>query len=85
MATERYAFVAEWLDPNAGVTWRYQLFYYFKTKEVEMVRRSRFLHSGCDHPSMHVWALGDYQQRASTCILPRMQVSVLMIAGALAD
>eukprot|EP00873_Tetraselmis_striata_P014003 jgi/Tetstr1/434267/TSEL_023374.t1 len=37
MATERYAFVAEWLDPNAGVTWRYQLFYYFKTKEVEMI------------------------------------------------
>jgi hypothetical protein len=37
MATERYAFVTEWTDPNTEVQWRYQLFYYYKTNEIEMV------------------------------------------------
>eukprot|EP00192_Tetraselmis_astigmatica_P010881 CAMPEP_0117657936 /NCGR_PEP_ID=MMETSP0804-20121206/5595_1 /TAXON_ID=1074897 /ORGANISM="Tetraselmis astigmatica, Strain CCMP880" /LENGTH=364 /DNA_ID=CAMNT_0005464421 /DNA_START=241 /DNA_END=1331 /DNA_ORIENTATION=+ len=36
MATERYAFVTEWTDPNTEVTWQYQLFYYYNTGEVEM-------------------------------------------------
>mmetsp|Transcript_21800 Transcript_21800/g.52094 ORF Transcript_21800/g.52094 Transcript_21800/m.52094 type:complete len:375 (-) Transcript_21800:558-1682(-) len=35
--SERYAFVTEWTDPNTEVTWRYQLFFYFKTGEIEMV------------------------------------------------
>ncbi|WIA11558.1 hypothetical protein OEZ85_011667 [Tetradesmus obliquus] len=34
--SQRYAFVAEWLDPNSGVLWRYQLFYYKDTNELEM-------------------------------------------------
>jgi hypothetical protein len=33
----RLAFIAEWLDPNSGVLWRYQLFYYPATGEIEMV------------------------------------------------
>jgi hypothetical protein len=36
--SQRYAFIAEWLDPNSGVLWRYQLFYYKDTNELEMVR-----------------------------------------------
>lgn len=32
----RLAFVAEWLDPNTGVLWKYQLFYYPESKELEM-------------------------------------------------
>jgi hypothetical protein len=35
--SQRYAFIAEWLDPNSGVLWRYQLFYYKDTNELEMV------------------------------------------------
>jgi hypothetical protein len=38
--SQRYAFIAEWLDPNSGVLWRYQLFYYKDTNELEMVRAS---------------------------------------------
>ncbi|KAL6754216.1 nucleoside diphosphate kinase [Haematococcus lacustris] len=37
MATVRHAFIAEWLDPASSVIWKYQLFYYPETKEVEMV------------------------------------------------
>eukprot|EP00878_Enallax_costatus_P033073 GHUV01036457.1.p1 GENE.GHUV01036457.1~~GHUV01036457.1.p1 ORF type:complete len:120 (+),score=32.60 GHUV01036457.1:575-934(+) len=33
---QRYAFIAEWLDPNSGVLWRYQLFWYPDTSEIEM-------------------------------------------------
>eukprot|EP00775_Hariotina_reticulata_P006258 gene6258-6496_t len=36
MIAARLAFIAEWLDPNSGVLWRYQLFYYPATGEVEM-------------------------------------------------
>lgn len=36
----RYAFVAEWLDPNSGYLWKYQLFFYPETNEVEMVSSS---------------------------------------------
>ncbi|GBF99249.1 nucleoside diphosphate kinase [Raphidocelis subcapitata] len=32
----RLAFEAEWLDPSSGVLWRYQLFFYPVTGEVEM-------------------------------------------------
>ncbi|KAI8472949.1 MAG: nucleoside diphosphate kinase [Monoraphidium minutum] len=32
----RLAFLADWLDPSSGVLWRYQLFYYVDTGEVEM-------------------------------------------------
>lgn len=35
--SQRYAFIAEWLDPNTGVLWRYQLFWYPDNFEVEMV------------------------------------------------
>lgn len=42
--SQRYAFVAEWLDPNSGVLWRYQLFYYKDTNELEMVRDSNESH-----------------------------------------
>lgn len=35
---QRYAFIAEWLDPNTAVLWRYQLFWYPDTLEIEMVR-----------------------------------------------
>ncbi|MEW5319871.1 MAG: hypothetical protein WDW38_010990 [Sanguina aurantia] len=35
--TARLCFISEWLDPNSGVIWKYQLFYYPNTKEVEMV------------------------------------------------
>lgn len=34
---DRFAFIAEWLDPNTGVLWKYQLFYYPQTSEIEMV------------------------------------------------
>lgn len=37
-ASLRYCFISDWLDPNSGVSWKYQLFYYPDTKEVEMVR-----------------------------------------------
>ena len=37
MAT-KYAFIAEWLDPGTGYLWKYQLFFYAETNEVEMVR-----------------------------------------------
>eukprot|EP00199_Chlamydomonas_sp_CCMP681_P001950 CAMPEP_0119109454 /NCGR_PEP_ID=MMETSP1180-20130426/17919_1 /TAXON_ID=3052 ORGANISM="Chlamydomonas cf sp, Strain CCMP681" /NCGR_SAMPLE_ID=MMETSP1180 /ASSEMBLY_ACC=CAM_ASM_000741 /LENGTH=379 /DNA_ID=CAMNT_0007095211 /DNA_START=57 /DNA_END=1196 /DNA_ORIENTATION=+ len=46
MADERLCFVTDWLDPNAGVLWKYQLFYYPATREVEMVdikNRKHFL------------------------------------------
>ncbi|GIL72238.1 hypothetical protein Vretimale_290 [Volvox reticuliferus] len=33
----RYCFISEWLDPSSGVLWKYQLFWYPETKEVEMV------------------------------------------------
>lgn len=35
-AEARLAFLTEWLDPNSGVKWIYQLFYYPATKEVEV-------------------------------------------------
>jgi nucleoside-diphosphate kinase len=34
----RFAFVTEWLDPQSGILWKHQLFYYPESKEVEMVR-----------------------------------------------
>lgn len=40
-AVERWAFVADWTDPNSGVRWTYQLFAYLvpgAPLEVEMVR-----------------------------------------------
>ncbi|PNH12910.1 Nucleoside diphosphate kinase 7 [Tetrabaena socialis] len=42
----RYCFITEWLDPNSGVLWKYQLFWYPESKEVEMVdikNRRQFL------------------------------------------
>ncbi|KAG1680831.1 hypothetical protein FOA52_008164 [Chlamydomonas sp. UWO 241] len=33
----RLCFISEWLDPNSGVLWRYQLFFFKNTNEVEMV------------------------------------------------
>lgn len=33
---QRYAFIAEWLDPQSGLLWKYQLFFYPDTSEVEM-------------------------------------------------
>lgn len=35
---QRYAFIAEWLDSNSGVLWKYQFFFYPDSNEVEMVR-----------------------------------------------
>lgn len=35
-SSERLAFTAEWLDTVSGVLWRYQLFFYPSTGEVEM-------------------------------------------------
>mmetsp|Transcript_18010 Transcript_18010/g.32887 ORF Transcript_18010/g.32887 Transcript_18010/m.32887 type:complete len:383 (-) Transcript_18010:16-1164(-) len=35
-AQVRYCFITEWLDPNSGVLWKHQLFYYPQSKEVEM-------------------------------------------------
>lgn len=38
---ERWAFIADWLDPNSGVRWTYQLFAYLVSDgplEIEMVR-----------------------------------------------
>jgi len=35
MAT-KYAFIAEWLDPGTGYLWKYQLFFFAETNEVEM-------------------------------------------------
>eukprot|EP00803_Ostreobium_quekettii_P001962 evm.model.scf_1540.1 EVM.evm.TU.scf_1540.1 scf_1540:9235-12428(-) len=32
----RHAFVTEWLDPNSGIRWTYQLFHYPAVGEVEM-------------------------------------------------
>ncbi|PNW75835.1 hypothetical protein CHLRE_12g558700v5 [Chlamydomonas reinhardtii] len=36
-ANLRYCFISEWLDPASGILWKYQLFYYPESKEVEMV------------------------------------------------
>lgn len=36
MPAARYAFLTEWLDPNSGYLWKYQLFFYPETNEVEM-------------------------------------------------
>ena len=33
----RYAFIADWYDPNAALTRKYQLFYYPNDSTVEMV------------------------------------------------
>ena len=33
----RYAFIADWYDPNAALTRKYQLFYYPSDSTVEMV------------------------------------------------
>ena len=38
LPSPRLCFITEFLDPNSGVLWKYQLFYYPDTKEVEMVR-----------------------------------------------
>jgi hypothetical protein len=41
-STERWAFLADWQDPNSGVRWTYQLFAYLVPDahvEVEMVRQ----------------------------------------------
>lgn len=32
----RLCFICDWLDPSSGVLWKYQLFYYPETKEVEV-------------------------------------------------
>jgi len=32
----RLCYIAEWLDPASGVLWKYQLFYYPQSKEVEV-------------------------------------------------
>ena len=34
---ERYAFIADWYDPNAALMRKYQLLYYSKDSTVEMV------------------------------------------------
>ena len=34
---ERFAFIAEWYDPNAALVRKYQLLYYPKDKTLEMV------------------------------------------------
>lgn len=51
----RLAFVAEWLDPNSGIRWKYQLFHYPVCGEVEMHdiknRRVFLKRSRCDVPS----------------------------------
>mmetsp|Transcript_14303 Transcript_14303/g.38796 ORF Transcript_14303/g.38796 Transcript_14303/m.38796 type:complete len:381 (+) Transcript_14303:202-1344(+) len=42
----RLCYIAEWLDSASGVVWKYQLFYYPESKEVEMVdikNRKHFL------------------------------------------
>lgn len=41
---ERWAFIADWLDPNSGVRWTYQLFAYLVSDapiELEMVSTVR--------------------------------------------
>ena len=32
----RLCYIAEWLDNTSGVVWKYQLFYYPESKEVEV-------------------------------------------------
>ncbi len=50
---ERYAFVAEWYDPNASLIRRYQLLFYPADNTVEMIdiknRRLFLKRSKCDH------------------------------------
>ena len=36
---ERFAFLADWLDPKSGVLWKYQLFLYPESSEIELVSR----------------------------------------------
>lgn len=36
MAGERYAFVVDWMDPNAQIVWKFQLLYYSSDNTVEM-------------------------------------------------
>lgn len=47
----RLAYIAEWLDTASGVLWKYQLFWYPDTKEVEVRGASAaagcWLHAHC--------------------------------------
>eukprot|EP01025_Chloroclados_australasicus_P062386 TRINITY_DN8194_c0_g2_i1.p1 TRINITY_DN8194_c0_g2~~TRINITY_DN8194_c0_g2_i1.p1 ORF type:complete len:352 (-),score=39.17 TRINITY_DN8194_c0_g2_i1:244-1299(-) len=36
VADTRFCFIAEWLDPNSGILWKYQLMYFVETQEVEI-------------------------------------------------
>ncbi|KAK9861248.1 hypothetical protein WJX84_000319 [Apatococcus fuscideae] len=45
--SERYAFVAQWLDPASEILWKYQVFWYPDTSEAEMYdikNRRKMLH-----------------------------------------
>lgn len=35
---DRYVFLAEWMDPQSGVTWTFQVMYYPADGTVEMVK-----------------------------------------------
>lgn len=37
---DRYAFLVEWVDPVARITWKYELLYYVKDGSIEMARLS---------------------------------------------
>jgi hypothetical protein len=34
---QRLAFLADWLDPASGVKWRFQVFFYLESAEIELV------------------------------------------------
>ena len=45
MADDRYAFIAEWYDPNATIIKRFQFLYYVGDSSVEMVSTHDMIHA----------------------------------------
>lgn len=35
--SQRYAFMTEWIDPQAGITWKYQFLFFVKDNSIEMI------------------------------------------------
>ena len=72
---ERYAFVAEWYDPHASLTRRYQLLYYLTDNTCEMVdiknRRLFLRRSKCDNlqaGDLFIGAIVNIQSRQLTIV-----------------
>jgi len=53
---ERFAFMVEWLDPNASLVRQYQLLYYSSDKTLEMhdLKNRRIFLKRCEYPSVRM-------------------------------